>query len=266
MAEGPRQDAAAERAAAAAQVFVADPSAPLVGDEDARHLVRVLRLRPGEVVVAADGRGGWCRCRFRGGPDPAGLLEPDGPVSFEPAPLRSLAVAFAPAKGDRPEWVVQKLTELGIDRIVPLSTARAVVRWDGERAERALERLRRVAREAAAQSRRTWLPEVTGVTTVAALVAQAAADGRAVRLAQLGGGPPSAADTVVAVGPEGGWTPEEAALGGPAIGLGDSVLRAETAAVAAAVILVSLRAGTVVAPGPGAAHRTGGAGEVGESK
>jgi 16S rRNA (uracil1498-N3)-methyltransferase len=241
----PPADGPAERSAAAAQVFVADPVAPVLDEDDARHLVKVLRLRPGEVVVAADGRGGWCRCRFRGGTDPAGLLEPDGEPAFEPAPVPALTVAFAPAKGDRPEWVVQKLCELGIDRIVPVAAARSVVRWEGERAVRAAERLGRVAREAAAQSRRVWLPEVAPLTPVTSLVEAAAAAGRPVRLAQRGGGPPQFGDTAVAVGPEGGWAPEEAVFGAAPLGLGPTVLRAETAAVAVAVVLVSLRAGTV---------------------
>ena len=65
-----------------------------------------------------------------------------------------LTVVFAPVKGERPEWVVQKLTELGIDRIVPLRSERSVVRWTGQRGQATVERLRRVAREAAAQCRR----------------------------------------------------------------------------------------------------------------
>jgi 16S rRNA (uracil1498-N3)-methyltransferase len=251
----------AERAAAAAQVFVTDPQVPQVDEEDVRHLVRVLRLRRGEVVVAADGRGAWCRCRFRGADDPGGLLDPDGPLRREAPPGLSLTVAFAPAKGDRPEWVVQKLTEIGIDRIVLLATDRSVVRWDTGREGRALERLRRVAKEAAAQCRRTWLPEVGPVTTVLGLVADAGRPGD-VRLAQLGGGPPAAGDHAVAVGPEGGWSPEEAELGGPPLGLGPTVLRAETATVAAAVLLASLRAGTVE-PAVEEADR-GRGGEVGD--
>ena len=77
-------------------------------------------------------------------------------AALEPA----LTVVFAPTKGERPEWVVQKLTELGIDRIVPLRSERSVVRWSGQRGQATAERLRRVAREAAAQCRRVWLPEV----------------------------------------------------------------------------------------------------------
>ena len=123
-----------------------------------------------------------------------------------------LTVAFAPAKGDRPEWVVQKLTELGVDRIVPLQTARSVVRWDGERGRRAVERLRRVAREAAAQSRRAYLPEVSR-SDLAAL-AEPPPGPAPVARAELGG-PPPAGDSTVAVGPEGGWSDEERRLGRP---------------------------------------------------
>ena len=88
-----------------------------------------------------------------------------GARRLEPA----LTVAFAPIKGERPEWVVQKLTELGIDRIVPLRSERSVVRWTAQRGQAAVERLRRVAREAAAQCRRVWLPEVAETVAFADL-------------------------------------------------------------------------------------------------
>ena len=90
-------------------------------------------------------------------------------MQFELASEPGLTVAFAPTKGERPEWVVQKLTELGVDRIVPLISERSVIRWAGERGTGAVERLRRVAREAAAQSRRVWLPDVGAVTKFADL-------------------------------------------------------------------------------------------------
>jgi 16S rRNA (uracil1498-N3)-methyltransferase len=240
----------AARAAAAAQVFVDDPSQPDVHPDDRRHLERVLRLRAGEVVVASDGRGRWCRCRLSdraggSGRDGRFWLEPEGPVAVEDPPTPPLTVAFAPAKGDRPEWVVQKLTELGVDRMVPLAADRSVVRWDGDRADRALARLRRVSREAAAQSRRVWLPEVTEVRTVAELV-RSIDVGECLALAQLGGDPPAPGTTLLAVGPEGGWSPEELALDLRHVSLGPWVLRSETAAVAAGSILAALRAGTVV--------------------
>jgi 16S rRNA (uracil1498-N3)-methyltransferase len=246
--------AVAVRAAAAAQVFVDTPGQPVVTDEDTHHLGRVLRLRDGEEVIAADGRGHWARAVWRG----AAMLEPlrggagvggDGTVQFEAPAEPPLTVAFAPVKGERPEWVVQKLTELGIDRIVPLRTERSVVRWTGARGQATAEKLRRVAREAASQSRRVWLPEVTDTVPFAALAALGG-PGQVV-LAQLSGDRPTLDQRVVAVGPEGGWSAEELDSGLPTVGFGLSVLRAETAAVTAGALLASLRTGTVaVAGGP----------------
>jgi 16S rRNA (uracil1498-N3)-methyltransferase len=163
-----------------------------------------------------------------------------GPVRHQPRPHPAITVAFAPTKADRPEWVTQKLTELGVDRIVPLRAARSVVRWEGARGEKAVDRLRRVAREAAAQCRRTWLPEVTGVTTLAELAAE---PGGPPCLAHPGGGRPSLTHPVVAVGPEGGWDDSELSAGNPRVGLGPTVLRAETAALAAGTVLCGLRSG-----------------------
>lgn len=225
----------AERRAAAAQVLVDDPGHPELSGPDAHHLERVLRLRPGELVVAADGRGAWTRCRYLGGR----RLEPEAAVHHEPAPERPVTVAFAPVKGERAEWVVQKLTELGVDRIVVVAAARSVVRWSGDRERTALERLRRVAAEAANQSRRVWLPGVEGVLPLAAL-----AD-RGLSLAEPGAPPLDAGCRGVAVGPEGGWDETELALGWPTVGLGANVLRAETATVAAGVLLTGPRTSTV---------------------
>jgi 16S rRNA (uracil1498-N3)-methyltransferase len=202
--------------------------------------------------VAGDGQGRWvvCRVTAAGGRRPssggAGLLEPDGDVLVDPPVGPPVTIAFAPVKGDRPEWVVQKLTEQGVDRIVPLVTARSVVRWDGDRADRALTRLRRVAREASAQCRRAHLPEITAVTTLDRLVADSPGP---VSPAQPGGDPPSLRCTTLAVGPEGGWDAAELAVGAPPTGLGPTVLRAETAAVVAAALLCGLRAGTVAPAG-----------------
>ena len=218
--------------AAKAHAFVADLAAPELSDDDRHHLERVLRLVRGDVVTVADGAGSWRPCRF--GP----VLEPDGPVVVEPAPAPAVTVAFAVVKGDRPEWTVQKLTELGVDRLVPVHSARSVVRWDGPRGERHLARLRRVAREAAMQSRRARLPEVESVTSFAEVAGRPGA-----LLAEPGGRALATGDALVLVGPEGGWTAEELAAAPERVGLGPTVLRAETAAVAAGVLLTALRPG-----------------------
>ncbi len=148
-------------AGAVAHVFVPDLAAPELDAGDRHHLERVLRLRAGEVVTASDGAGRWVTCRWVGG----AALEIDGEVVVEPEPTPRVTVVFSPVKGERPEWAVQKLTELGVDRIVPLVAARSVVRWAGDRGEAVVARWRRVAREAAMQSRRAWLPTVEGAVS-----------------------------------------------------------------------------------------------------
>lgn len=224
--------------------FVADLSAPLLDDADLHHLARVLRLRDGDPMTVGDGRGAWRPARFRLYPGVG--PEADGEVVEVPAPERPVAVGFSLIKGGRPELVVQKLTELGVDRILPLAAERSVVRWDDAKAAANLERFRRVAREAAMQSRRVHLPEVVAVGRPADVVA-----GPAVAVAEPGGEPLGSpgADSVdvVLVGPEGGWTDDELA-GRRTVGLGSTVLRAETAAIAAGTLLVALRDGRLAPP------------------
>ncbi len=233
-----------------AWAFVDDLDGPGLTTDDAHHLGRVLRLRPGEAVGVSDGAGRWRSCTVvAGAGSGAGSgaadvrLEPSGDIVTVGAPDPPVTVGFSLVKGGRPELVVQKLTELGVDRILPLAAARSVVRWDPERAERNLARLRQVAREAAMQARRPRLPEVAPVTTVAAT---AEALGAAGGLCQQEG---SAALTLrrpaLLVGPEGGWSPEELDCGLAAVDLGPTTLRAETAAIAAAVLLCGLRSATV---------------------
>jgi 16S rRNA (uracil1498-N3)-methyltransferase len=233
-----------DRRHAAGWVFVEDPGNPILGDDDAHHLATVLRLSSDEPVVASDGAGAWRWCALSRVSARAPSLVPLTDVQVDPRPLPPVTVAFFPVKGDRPEWAVQKLTELGVDRIVLLHGERSVVRWSGDRAVRALERLRRVAREAAAQCRRTWLPELDGPMSLGALAGSVSS----VAMCEPEGLPPTIEHPVLAVGPEGGWGDGERGLGLPTVGLGPLMLRAETAAVTAGVLLCALRAGTV---GPG---------------
>ncbi len=213
-----------------AHAFVDDLDAPVLSAEDRHHLERVLRLRPGQPVTVADGAGRWRAVRF--GPS----LEPAGAVEAEPEPTPPISVAFALVKGDRPELVVQKLTEIGVDVIVPFLAARSVVQWDGDRAARRHERLVKVAREAAMQCRRARLPRVEPVRTFDEVAARPGA-----ALTTLGGQVPTVEHAVALVGPEGGWSAEELARPLPRIGLAPYVLRSETAAIVAGALLVAAR-------------------------
>ena len=109
-------------------VFVASLEAPVLEDDDYHHLSRSLRTRDGDPITICDGDGRWRPARFGAAP------EPTGEIVEVPTGRPSLGVGFVVPKGDRPNWIVQKLTELGVDRIQPLSSARSVVRWDADKA------------------------------------------------------------------------------------------------------------------------------------
>lgn len=220
-------------------VFVDDIEAPTLTASDRHHLERVLRIRKGDPLTVSDGRGWWRPCVY-GAPVQA-TDEPRLVMLDEP----EITIAFTPVKGDRPEWVVQKLTELGVDRIVVLRSERSVVRWEGERAAKQVERFERVAREAAMQCRRCHLPTIEGIADLASVASRTGAV-RADR-----GGASIALDTpVVAIGPEGGWTAAEREVLPDAVGLADHVLRAETAAVVAGALLTAQRGGWSRGPSP----------------
>jgi 16S rRNA (uracil1498-N3)-methyltransferase len=240
-ASGPQWAASA---GSVAHVFAAGLGDDLeVDGPDGHHLARVLRLRPGEPVSAADGTGTWRLYRVGEVSGSTVLLVADGPAATEPRPRPALAVAFALTKGDRPELVVQKLTELGVDRILPVTAERSVVRLDAGRADAARLRWQRVAREAARQCRRARLPEVAGVTPLASL------RGHFRLVVAEHGAPPTlpadgeANEVLVVVGPEGGLTGAEIDRLKPwaRLGLGPHVLRAETAAIAAAAVVIAAR-------------------------
>jgi len=214
-----------------------------VDGEEGHHLARVLRLRVGETVTVADGSGWWRPYRV-GGIGAAVRLDATAGPEREPSPAPGLAVAFALTKGDKPELVVQKLTELGVDRIIPVVAERSIARLDAARAWTALERWRRIAREAARQCRRATLP---AVEELAPLLGLAGHPG--VVVAERGGGPadalgsPPGGEVLVVVGPEGGLTSAEVEALDPwaRLGLGPHILRAETAALAAAAVVATIR-------------------------
>jgi 16S rRNA (uracil1498-N3)-methyltransferase len=115
----------------APHIFVDDLDVLELEPADDHHL-RVLRIATGAAVVACDGQGAWRLCRPHGIGDRA-----YGPHDEQTRPVPDIAIAFALTKGEKPELVVQKLTELGVDRIVPFFAERSVVRWDESAREQA---------------------------------------------------------------------------------------------------------------------------------
>jgi 16S rRNA (uracil1498-N3)-methyltransferase len=218
-------------ARAAAHVLVDNVEQPELRAPDRHHLERVLRLRPGTEITVGDGLGAWRVVQL------APSLSPVGPVLYVPEEANPISIGLALTKGDKPEWAVQKLTELGVDHIMLFSSARSVVRWDEARAEANIERLRRVAEAAVCQCRRAWSPTVKFLPSFSS-----AALLTGVALSAVDGGKYDPdRHHVILVGPEGGWSPEELAVSVPRVVLGPHILRAETAAIAAAAVTTSCR-------------------------
>jgi 16S rRNA (uracil1498-N3)-methyltransferase len=221
---------------AKAHAFVTDLDAPELDADDRHHFARVLRLRPGDSITLSDGDGRWRPCVF------GDRLETSGPIERELPASPKLTVAFAVVKGERTEWAVQKLVELGIDAVIPFVADRSVVRWDRDKSEHQHLRLAKVARQAAMQSRRTTLAQIEPLRSFSEVTARAG-----VALADTHGSPPSLAWPNLVVGPEGGWSAAERASDSPRVRLAPTVLRAETAAVVGGALLVALREGLVTA-------------------
>ncbi len=209
----------------------------LEGDE-ARHVARVMRARTGDSLEVFDGQGRWWTATIT--EIDRGKVELElGTGSSEPTAAGGrLTLAVALPKGDRQKWLIEKLTELGVERLVPLQTTRGVA----EPTAAAIERLRRGVVEACKQCGRCRLLEITAPGTLQSIVSLAPPARRL--LADPTGRPlaaaatPTGGDLLVAVGPEGGFTAEEVAAAEAAgfrrVSLGPHILRIETAAIAMA--------------------------------
>ena len=236
-----------------ARLFV-DPSqltadAVTIGDEDHRYLTRVLRLGVGDSVVLFDGRGAEADARIsRVGPRALELrIETRRTVD---APARpDLMLIQSLTKGDKFEFVIQKATELGVTRLLPVTSSRSVQRIDHTRALGRQVRWRKIVREAARQCGRADVPEIEPVSPLDTALAAAPKDAlkllfwegarhKSLKKDLPSGAPPC---VVVAIGPEGGFSPQEVesarAAGFIAVGMGPRILRAETAAVTALSIV-----------------------------
>jgi 16S rRNA (uracil1498-N3)-methyltransferase len=201
-------------------------------------------VRAGETVTVADGHGRWRAYAVARSAAGEVVLDALTLLGHEPVLAPRLTVACALTKGQKPELVVQKLTELGVDRIMLVQAARSVVHWDDDKVASAFARLERVAREAATQSRRARVPMVDGPVAPAEVarfpgLVLAAPDGVPSGELSL----PPGGEWVVAVGPEGGFDGDELRGFGaaPRLAVGPFVLRAETAAIAVAAAVAGRR-------------------------
>lgn len=214
--------------------------AEVTGD-DAHHIARVLRAETGQVFEIADGRAAYLAEIAETGKHAVVFRVLEQLPAAPPLPPVTLFAALF--KFDRFEWLIEKATELGVHRIVPVETARSDSGLFAAAPKRS-ERWRRVARESAQQCRRVAAPEIGDAIRLAAV----AFPGRRIRLEERPGSPnlwdclqpgdPS--EVAILLGPEGGWTNPERdrldAAGWQPATLGSTILRAETAGIAALAI------------------------------
>ncbi len=227
-----------------ADEFTADTAA-LVG-QNATHLARVLRARLGDLYDIA------CGDQLRLGTI-SNVSEQRveftlGDVIEASEELRPITILMAIYKFDRMEWAIEKCTELGAARIIPVIARRTDAHLALASSKR-VERWRRIAHEAAQQSRGTGAPSIMEPCQLAAAIATQAPlrlllneNERSKKISEIFTA--DASEVVIAVGPEGGWTSEEIAqfeaAGWQSVTLGSRILRAETAAIAALAVAAAL--------------------------
>jgi len=238
------------------RVFVDVALAPgatvALSEQTASHLVRVLRLREGDACVLFNGDGMDHRARIVESGKRRTVVEVLGaePVENE-SPLR-IVLLQGIARGEKMDLILQKATELGVARIVPVESERSEVRLDGARLARRIEHWRAVVVAACEQCGRARLPALEAPASIASV--DDAAGGTGLRLTLDPQGEHvlasltsrlSADDAVViAIGPEGGWSPRDRehlrAAGFEGLRLGPRILRTETAGLAAIAALQAM--------------------------
>ena len=211
----------------------------------ANHVMRVLRLREGDTLTLFDGRGGEYTARISGFRRDSVQVEVQEHRAVERESKLNLTLAQGISRGERMDWVMQKATELGVTRIVPVITERTVVKLDERQRERKVEHWRAIVIAACEQSGRNRVPEVAAPCAFHEVLRTGDAAGKKLLLSPAGN--LNARDLALSgsatllVGPEGGLSPEEHELamgaGFEQVRMGPRVLRTETAAIAALTIL-----------------------------
>ena len=221
----------------------------ITGD-DARHIGRSLRMRPGEELTVCDTRGIDCLCVVESVSDTDVLVKVVERRSSDTEPTVKVTLYQGYPKGDKLETIIEKSVELGVSRIVPVLTERSVARPDEKSAARKLERWQRRALEAAKQCGRGCIPQVEPMVSFPAVPAMMSRHDRALFCYELGGQPLAQAlgqqpgEVGIFIGPEGGISAAEAealeAAGALPVTLGKRILRTETAPLAAITAVMLL--------------------------
>jgi 16S rRNA (uracil1498-N3)-methyltransferase len=218
----------------------------VIAGSAAHHMVRVLRLDADSAVTLFDGTGGEYAARVESIRKDAVLVEVGARAATERESPLAVTLAQGVSRGERMDWVIQKATELGVRRIVPLITERSVVRLDARQAQKKSQHWRGIAIAACEQCGRNRLPELAAPEDLLRYLASEASK-ETLRLLlspagtlRIGALDPQKKSTLL-IGPEGGLTTAERAAaitqGFVEVQLGPRILRTETAAIAALAAL-----------------------------
>lgn len=218
---------------------------------DVNHIARVLRMAPGDKLTVLDGRGNSYEARIEAIAKAEVVCSVVRQMQATGAPPVRITLVQGIPKGDKMDLIIQKSVELGVNRIIPLVCKRSVVKLDQDRSLRRQERWQRIALEAAKQCRRPDVPQVTGPRQLdqvlsgmssedlALLPWEEESDRSVKEVLQAGMSP---GETYVFIGPEGGFTPDEAeqarAGGALTVTLGPRILRTETAGLAVLTMIL----------------------------
>lgn len=220
----------------------------LIGD-DAHHAARVMRMQVGDSFIVTDGKSRCARVCITEVSGERVVADLEEQLKFDKEPNWRVTIAQSLPKGDKFELVLQKATEIGAYAFVPFTSSRTIVEYDAKKADKQAQRWRKIVKEAAEQAHRCLLPEVRTIASWKRLLetfvhydqvifcyektelSRGLRD--AIRMVQH----KNELEILVVVGPEGGFTPQEAeqaAEAGAAITtLGSRILRTETAALVA---------------------------------
>lgn len=217
---------------------------------DAHHIAHVLRMAVGDEIVVADSEGRTARTRIDKITDAVVILSHQEDLADDSEPTIKVRLAQCLPKSDKMDFIVQKAVELGASTILPVASENCVVKYTADKAVKRVERWQKIAYEAAKQCKRALVPTVEPIRGLKQLLSSIddaetvlfcyeAEDGHTFRQALQ---TEKSARYTVLIGPEGGFSPEEAELcvqmGAKPVSLGSRILRTETASLAALTMLL----------------------------
>ncbi len=222
-----------------------DQEQTTITGEDGKHIVRVMRMTVGDSVITVSGGEAFVSIITELLADGVVIQRQEGLMQTNEMPVR-VTIACGLPKGDKLDLIVQKGTELGMAGIVPFEAERSIVKWDAKKGDKKVERLRKIAKEAAEQCHRTVIPNVASTASFKQLIEQSASydvllfadeedakSGNPNRMAERLKNVHPEQTVLTVFGPEGGLSRNEAEVlrsaGFLPIALGPRILRTETA-------------------------------------